>query len=178
MLRAEAIAQGVPPEVALAVGEFESGGFKHFNGPSLPGGENRGDRARGPMQLMGKTANGLGVDRMSLAGNLRGGVKYIKQLHDRYGSWDSARSHYAGAGKRDLATGMTKHDYVEKTRPISVESGLTRSSFNEGSEGQVVTIIVRSAENKFYAEKVVVKLHGRPQSSVSGARHSSLGFVA
>lgn len=95
MIAGEANAQGVPPEIALAVAAQESG-ICHWG---IGGGVLRGKAGEyGVMQLMPATANGLGVDPTDVQDNIHGGVKYLRQLYDRYGDWTLAVQHYNGAG--------------------------------------------------------------------------------
>jgi hypothetical protein len=92
---AEANDQGVPPEIALAVATQESG-LCHW-GPS--GGVLRGKAGEyGVMQLMPATASALGVDPTDVNQNIHGGVKYLRQLYDRFGDWALAVQHYNGNG--------------------------------------------------------------------------------
>jgi soluble lytic murein transglycosylase-like protein len=67
---------GVPPELALAVAQQESG----FNQ-----GARSGAGAIGVFQLMPATAAGLGVDPFDLWGNIEGGVKYLAQMLKQFG---------------------------------------------------------------------------------------------
>lgn len=67
---------GVDPSLALGIANAESG----YNPSAVsPKG------AVGVMQLMPKTAAGLGVDPSDPAQNIDGGVRYIKQLSDQFG---------------------------------------------------------------------------------------------
>jgi hypothetical protein len=92
---AEANDQGVPPEIALAVATQESG-LCHW-GPS--GGVLRGKAGEyGVMQLMPATASSLSVDPTDVNDNIHGGVKYLRQLYDRFGNWALAVQHYNGNG--------------------------------------------------------------------------------
>jgi len=92
---AEANDQGVPPEIALAVATQESG-LCHW-GPG--GGVLRGKAGEyGVMQLMPATAATLGVDPTDVNQNIHGGVKYLRELYDRYGDWALAVQHYNGNG--------------------------------------------------------------------------------
>jgi hypothetical protein len=76
----EAERQGVPLSLVQGVVQAESGGSFNAIGPKT----RFNDRAYGPMQLMGATANDLGVNRMDWRDNIRGGVKYLGQLTERF----------------------------------------------------------------------------------------------
>jgi soluble lytic murein transglycosylase-like protein len=78
--RQEAERQGVPYSFVQKVIQTESGGVFNAIGPKTK----TGDRAYGPMQLMGATSNDLGVNRMEWKDNIRGGVKYLSQLTQRF----------------------------------------------------------------------------------------------
>jgi len=78
--RQEAERQGVPFSFVQKVIQTESGGVFNAIGPKTK----TGDRAYGPMQLMGATSNDLGVNRMEWKDNIRGGVKYLSQLTQRF----------------------------------------------------------------------------------------------
>ena len=78
--RQEAQRQGVPFSLVQKIVETESGGSFNAIGPKT----RFKDRAYGPMQLMGDTAKDLGVNRMDWKDNIRGGVKYLGQLSDRF----------------------------------------------------------------------------------------------
>ncbi len=97
---AEAQRQGVDPRLALAVGDHESG-LRQFdkNGQVMAA---PGSSARGVFQLLKGTASALGVDRLDADQNIRGGVKYLKQLYAKYGDWKTAlEAYYAGPGYVD-----------------------------------------------------------------------------
>jgi len=90
----EATSQGVDPALALAVAQVES----DFN-PSVV--SHKG--ARGVMQIMPKAAKeDFGVNPSLLFDartNIRIGVTFIKQLHNRYGKIEYALSHYNGGSR-------------------------------------------------------------------------------
>ncbi len=96
----EANSQGVPPEIALAVATQESR-LCHW----LPNGSVLRGKAGeyGVMQLKPATAADLGVDPTDVNDNIHGGVKYLRQLYDRYGDWQLAVQHYNGSGPRARA---------------------------------------------------------------------------
>lgn len=50
--------------------------------------------AIGVMQLMPSTARSLGVDPYDPAQNIEGGIRYLKQQYDRFGSWPLAVAAY------------------------------------------------------------------------------------
>ena len=78
--RQEAERQGVPFSLVQKIVETESGGSFNAIGPKT----RFNDRAYGPMQLMSATAKDLGVNRMDWKDNIRGGVKYLGQLTERF----------------------------------------------------------------------------------------------
>ncbi len=81
---------GVPPDFALSVARIESS----YNPAALSA---RG--AIGVMQLMPATAAGLGVNPYDTDENIDGGVRYLRQMYDRFGDWALAAAAYnAGPG--------------------------------------------------------------------------------
>ena len=89
---------GVPADVARAVGIQESGMRQSQVGDS--------GKAVGVFQLHEGAAKDTGVDRTTLEGNVEGGLKYLKQMYDKYGDWDKAIAAFnAGPGAMDKAGG-------------------------------------------------------------------------
>ncbi|YBV96214.1 lytic transglycosylase domain-containing protein [Phyllobacteriaceae bacterium JZ32] len=77
-IRAVAQEEGIDPDLADAVAWVESR-YGAARQPSRTG-------ALGIMQLMPETAKELGVaDRCDPQANIRGGIRYLKQLHARFG---------------------------------------------------------------------------------------------
>lgn len=93
MIRAEAKKAGVPVDLALAVAEQESG----FDPDAIgqPVGESR-QRATGLFQLMPRTAKGLKVDPADVTQNIKGGVRYLRQLLDDTDNEHQALQRYGG----------------------------------------------------------------------------------
>ena len=88
---------GVPPSIALAVAQKESG----FNQAAV------GSSGEiGVMQLMPATAAGLGVDPSDLTQNVTGGVSLLASLYQQFGNWSDALAAY-NAGPTHLAAGQS-----------------------------------------------------------------------
>jgi hypothetical protein len=113
----EAERQGVPLSLVQGVIEAESGGKFDARGPKTRSGET----AFGPMQLMAGTAKDLGVNRMDWADNIRGGVKYLGQLSQRFSSPELVLAAYnAGPGNVEKYGGVPPfketQNYVKKVQ--------------------------------------------------------------
>lgn len=81
---------GVPPSIALALAQQESG----FDQSRI---SNKG--AIGVTQLMPDTARQLGVNPYNLEQNINGGMKYLSQLYSQFHDWNTAVAAYnAGPG--------------------------------------------------------------------------------
>ena len=91
LIAQQAAAQGVPPSIALAVAQKESGVSQwNQNGTLVTGSSGE----IGVFQLMPGTAVGLGVDPTDVNQNISGGVSLLAQLYAKYGSWAAALSAY------------------------------------------------------------------------------------
>lgn len=94
----EAKRQGVDPALALHVLYKETGNLKDPETARSKAG------AIGVMQLMPKTAAGLGVNPENPMENIRGGISYLKQMADKYKENRLAAAAYnAGPGNLDKA---------------------------------------------------------------------------
>lgn len=72
---------GVPPSIALALAQQESGFNQAARGAS---GE------VGVLQIMPATAAGLRIDPYDPEANIEGGMRLLSQNYARFGSWDYA----------------------------------------------------------------------------------------
>jgi hypothetical protein len=119
----EAERQGVPLSLVQGVIETESGGAFNAIGPKTK----TGDRAYGPMQLMGATAKDLGVNRMEWKDNIRGGVKYLNQLSQQFQDPTLVMAAYnAGPGNVQKYGGIPPfketQNYVQKVKNFMAKS--------------------------------------------------------
>jgi hypothetical protein len=90
----EAQRLGVDPQLALHVLYKETGNLKNPETARSKAG------AIGVMQLMPKTAKGLGVDPLNPEENIRGGITYLKQMMDQFNDPTLALAAYnAGPGR-------------------------------------------------------------------------------
>lgn len=87
LISAAAAKYNVPPSLALAVAQRESGLNQSAVGTS---GE------RGVFQLMPGTAAELGVNPSNLEANIDGGVRYLSQMFRQFGDWRTALQAYNG----------------------------------------------------------------------------------
>ena len=145
----EAERQGVPLSLVQGVVDTESQGIFNAIGPKTK----TGDRAYGPMQLMGATAKDLGVNRMDWKDNIRGGVKYLGQLSQRYDNTDLVAAAYnAGLGNVDKYGGIPPfketQNYVQKVKNFMAKSTTDDEfvPFGEGAATQAPTQTVGADE--------------------------------
>ncbi len=87
----QALASGVPPSIALAVAQQESGVSQWTKNGNLVTGSSG---EIGVFQLMPATAAGLGVDPTNVDQNISGGISLLAQLYQKYGDWAKALSAY------------------------------------------------------------------------------------
>lgn len=97
LIKAEAMAQGIDPELALNLAKRES----NFNQSAVG---SKGER--GLFQIMPDTAKELGIDPGDMNQNIKGGLSYLKKLSEKYGGdLEKALAAYnAGPGRVDSGT--------------------------------------------------------------------------
>ncbi len=111
----EAAKQGIRPALARAVAQTESNFDPNAVSPK---------GAVGVMQLMPDTAKMLGVDINNPEQNIRGGVRYLAQLHKQFNG-DTAKAlaaYNAGPGKVDHPPEETKQ-YIQKVTQNAAQPG-------------------------------------------------------
>lgn len=88
---------GVPADLAVRLARQESG-LRQFYSDGRLVASSAG--AMGVMQLMPATAAELGVDPRDEDQNIDGGMRYLRQMYDRFGEWKVAVAAYnAGPGR-------------------------------------------------------------------------------
>lgn len=92
LIRREAVAAKIPPELALAVAEQESGFDPTQRNPTAVNGEH----AVGVFQFLPSTARSRGVDPEDPLQNIRGGVAYLRDLLDQHQDVEKALAAYGG----------------------------------------------------------------------------------
>ena len=167
----EAQRLGVDPSLALHVLYKETGNLKNPETAKSSAG------ALGVMQLMPKTAKGLGVDPLNPEENIRGGVTYLKQMYDKYQDPTLALAAYnAGPGRLDKALksgqgimGLPKEtqNYVRMniTTTISAKMRMTKK----------LPMNINAVE-QMAMRKLVIKNWGR--SSIILARPQSIRLLS
>lgn len=138
-----ATANGVPLDVAHAIAVQESG-----MNPNVKPGD--GGKAIGTFQLHEGAAKDVGLkpeDRFDQEKNIEGGAKYLKQLYDKFGSWDKAMAAFNAGPTALSAVGgdVTKlpkssQDYlasVSALRRSSPQSLIDRAEGNPQTQYQI-----------------------------------------
>jgi len=116
---------GVPPRLAIAVAMQESGmrQFRKDGKPLVNRGAHGESHATGIFQLEPGTARMLGVNPNDTTQNIIGGVSYLKQLKEKYGSYNLALQHYYGS--RDAGANAS---YAQQV--MNIESGINIGSIH------------------------------------------------
>jgi soluble lytic murein transglycosylase-like protein len=128
MVIQEAQRLGIDPNLAVHVLYKETGNLKDPETARSKAG------AIGVMQLMPKTAKGLGVDPLNPEENIRGGVTYLKQMYDKYQDPTLALAAYnAGPGRVDKAL---KSGQGISSLPRETQNYIVASRMASGGEVQ------------------------------------------
>lgn len=112
---------GIPPEIMRSVVVQESGGNQFDPKTGLPLTSNKG--AIGLTQLMPSTARDLGVDPYDADQNLIGGAKYLAQLKNQFGDWETALTAYNG-GMGNVQRGTVSDDAKAYSRQVLERAGM------------------------------------------------------
>jgi Transglycosylase SLT domain len=117
-IQAAAPSYGVPPALALAVAQRESGLNQAAVGTS---GE------IGVFQLMPGTAAQLGVNPSDLTANIDGGLTYLSQLHQQFGDWGTALEAYNG-GPGNVQRGTVSSAAQSYSASVLAAAGMSSDS--------------------------------------------------
>jgi len=166
---AEASMQGVNPQWAMRIHHAESGGSKDPFGP----GSTSPTGNIGPMQLATKTASDLNVDPNDFTGNIKGGVKYLAQLKQKYDSPVLATAAYnAGPGRVDAflaGTGTLPPETVAYVGKVFGADGRTiLHAALTGAHGHNIPGMAASPQQDALPAPVQVAGPGAPTGSPEG----------
>ena len=119
----------IPPSIALAVAQIESG----FNQSAIsPKG------AIGVMQLMPGTAGDLGVDPTDLNQNIQGGIAYLQQLYAKFGDWNTAlAAYYGGPGNIQGGTGYAQTVLNAQPSYLGFDTGVSGGGGSSSEAGDL-----------------------------------------
>jgi hypothetical protein len=138
---AVALEQGVDPELALRVMYEESKGNQNA-------GSEKG--ARGLMQLMPGTAKELGVDINNALDNYTGGLKYLKQMTNKFGLEVGLAAYNAGPGNVEEYQGIPPFKETQNYIRIIAEpftGNSVEGLINTGAENFMMNQPVFNAED-------------------------------
>ena len=159
----EAQRQDVPAQLALAVATAESNGNQNEISPV---------GAIGVMQLTPETAEGLGVDPHDEDENIHGGIKYLKQMLDKYnGDWQLATAAY-NAGPAAVTDHVPQNgeteQYVDRISSFLENAPNFNGNINsedDDSEIEITPEMIEKANGKYWIEQGGVSYEGaQPQT--------------
>lgn len=166
LIRRAAAKYGVPYAIARAVAIAESGINQNARSPA---------GAIGVMQLMPSTAKALGVNPYDAAQNIEGGVRYLRQLYDRFGRWDLAVAAYnAGPGAVEKYKGIPPYketiNYVRRVMSLAGEGGgqAYSASAARGQQAASRTTQAPDVDLRSMVENIKSALQKRAQEALEG----------
>lgn len=128
LVRATAARLGVPEALGAAVAYNES----RFNQDA------RGAAGEvGVMQLIPRTASGLGVDPYNMGQNIEGGMRYLREGYQATGNWYDALRYYNGGPSNVLSGAACDRDSgcVNARNYANLVSGISASQFGYDPRG-------------------------------------------
>ena len=130
-IQQEARAQGIPAQIALQVAQQETG-IQQFNADGTVVRGKAGEY--GVFQLMPETAAALGVNPIDPTENIQGGITYLRELYQKFGSWPLAIAAY-NAGPGNIQAGIIPGSTVNYVSSVLARAGFGGSgtSFAGGS---------------------------------------------
>lgn len=141
LVRAEAVRQGLDPNLAFSVVQQES----NWNPTAVsPAG------AYGLFQLMAPTAADLGVNRENPEENIRGGITYLKKMIDQFGLEGGLAAYNAGPGRYQSVNGDFSRLPQETQKYVPSILKRVGMNMNTGGGGvsvdQIITALGRARE--------------------------------
>lgn len=141
LVRAEAVRQGLDPNLAFSVVQQES----NWNPTAVsPAG------AYGLFQLMAPTAADLGVNRENPEENIRGGITYLKKMIDQFGLEGGLAAYNAGPGRYQSVSGDFSRLPQETQKYVPSILKRVGMNMNTGGGGvsvdQIITALGRARE--------------------------------
>lgn len=166
-----AAANGVRTDLVRAVIQVESGFNPRARSPK---------GAMGLMQLMPSTALDVGViNAYDPEDNIRGGVRYLRTLLDRYGTDETLALAAYNAGPmavekygNAVPPYRETQDYVERVRNISPLSAAATTAKNQASGTAAKTVPLPQGVRVLY-KTVAINADGQPVSRYSDTKPAS-----
>ena len=155
LITRQAQTAGVPPALALAVAQKESG----FNQGAIgAAGE------IGVFQLMPATAAGLQVDPANLDQNVSGGVSLLASLYTQFGNWTQALEAY-NAGPTAVTSGSVPASSEAYAAAVLAASGVPDTADSGGSSADSGSLANTGSMSDFLNSPVSLDLDALSGSS-------------
>jgi len=152
-IRDQAARYNIPESLAFSLITQESGGKQSAVSPK---------GATGIMQLMPGTAKELGVDMNDPYQNIEGGMRYLSQQYDRFGSWPLALAAYnAGPGAVEKYGGIPPFEETELYVPtILNRAGMADMVPADGQERYRVPVVMTDGDQTASEELAGERYYG------------------